>query len=81
MLSFYGQGIATLQVKEGNQVSRGKQGYSNPHISSYCITRVYGDGGGIGTWPKMICWCYHTIRHLQTLKTGYLGISGLKDST
>ena len=47
MPSFYGQGIATLQVKEGNQVSRGKQGYSDSNVSSYSITRVYGDGGGV----------------------------------
>ena len=33
--------------KRGNQVSRGKQGYSGTGISSYSITRVYGDGGGM----------------------------------
>ena len=45
------------------------------------VTRVYGDGGGIEHGQKMICWCYHAIRHLQILKTGYPAISGQKDST
>ena len=37
MPSFYGQGIATPQVKKGNQVSRRKQGYSNPSIPSNSV--------------------------------------------